>query len=159
MNLWTTSKRRKLSGVFYFISFAEEPKNPPLNRPSKYKPPEACTWKIALKYKVKQWAKTVNLLPTIRLAQSSLKRKFPSVDKPLRIWAPPKISPSKRAFEKYKPGRGLFSKFYGTFRRDGFLQSQTCYYAKNIFWRSPTFFISVTNVLYTQTEMHKNRPL
>ena len=29
-------------------------KNPPLNRPSKYKPPGACTWKIALKYKVKQ---------------------------------------------------------------------------------------------------------
>ena len=27
---------------------------PPLNRPSKYKPPGACTWKIALKYKVKQ---------------------------------------------------------------------------------------------------------
>ena len=31
-------------------------KNPPLTRPSKYKPPPpgACTWKIALKYKVKQ---------------------------------------------------------------------------------------------------------
>ena len=31
-------------------------KNPPLNRPSKYNPPEACTWKIVLKYvyKVKQ---------------------------------------------------------------------------------------------------------
>ena len=29
-------------------------KNPPLNRPSKYKPPGACTWKITLKYKVKQ---------------------------------------------------------------------------------------------------------
>ena len=45
----------------------------------------ACsTWKVALKYKVEQ-SKTVNLLPTIRLAQSVLKRKFPSVDKPLRI--------------------------------------------------------------------------
>ena len=54
----------------------------------------------------------VNLRPTIRLALSSLKRKFPSVDKPLRILAPPKISPSKRAFEKCKP-RGLFSGFYG----------------------------------------------
>ena len=43
---------------------------------------------------------------TIRLAQSILRRKFPSVDKPLRISAPPKISPSKTAFEKYKP-RGL----------------------------------------------------
>ena len=60
-------------------------KKPPLNRPSKYKPPPGpCTWKIALKYKVKQ-SKTVNLLSTIRLAQSILKRKFPSVDKPLRI--------------------------------------------------------------------------
>ena len=29
-------------------------KNPPLNRSSKYNPPGACTWKIALKYKVKQ---------------------------------------------------------------------------------------------------------
>ena len=28
-------------------------KNPPLNRPSKYKPPPgACTWKIALQHKV-----------------------------------------------------------------------------------------------------------
>ena len=32
----------------------------------------------------------------------------------LRIQAPPKISLSKRAFEKYKP-RGLFSEFYGIF--------------------------------------------
>ena len=54
----------------------------------------------------------VNLLQTIRLAQSILKRKFPSVDKPLRIQALPKISPSKRAFEKYNP-RGLFLEFYG----------------------------------------------
>ena len=54
----------------------------------------------------------INLLSTIRPAQSILKCKFPSVDKPLRITAPPKISPSKRAFEKYKP-RGLFSEFYG----------------------------------------------
>ena len=29
----------------------------------------------------------------------------------IRIQAPPKISPSKRAFEKYKSG-GLFSEFY-----------------------------------------------
>ena len=32
-------------------------KNPPLNRPSKYKPPPppgACTWKFAVEYKVKQ---------------------------------------------------------------------------------------------------------
>ena len=49
----------------------------------------------------------VNLPPAIRLVQSILKRKFPSVDKPLRI-----LKPLKRAFEKYKP-RGLFSEFYG----------------------------------------------
>ena len=54
----------------------------------------------------------VNFLPTIRLAQLILKRQFPSIDKPLRIKAPPKISPSKRVFEKYKP-QGLFSEFYG----------------------------------------------
>ena len=54
----------------------------------------------------------VDLFPAIRLAQSILKRKFPSVDKPLRIKAPPKISPSKRAFEKYK-SRDLFLEFYG----------------------------------------------
>ena len=41
-----------------------------------------------------------------------MKRNFPSVYKPLRIKAPPKISPSKRAVEKYKPW-GLFSEFYG----------------------------------------------
>ena len=53
---------------------------------------------IVLKYKVKQ-RKTVNFLPGIRLAQSIFKRKSS-----LRTYAPPKISPSKRAFEKYKPG-------------------------------------------------------
>ena len=46
----------------------------------------------------------------MRLTQSILKRKFPSVHKPLRIEAPPKISASKRAFEKYK-SRGLFLEF------------------------------------------------
>ena len=29
-------------------------KNRPLNLPSKYMPPGVCTWKIALKYKIKQ---------------------------------------------------------------------------------------------------------
>ena len=48
----------------------------------------------------------------MRLTQSIMKWKFPSLDKPRRIKAPPKISPSKRAFEKYKL-RGLFSEFYG----------------------------------------------
>ena len=56
----------------------------------------------------------VNFLPTtVRLAQSILKRKFPSVDKSLRIQAPPKISPSKRAFEKYKPVAGITVSFLG----------------------------------------------
>ena len=59
-------------------------KNPPLNCPSKYKPPGACTWKIALKYKVKQ-SKNGKFNSPIRLAQLILKRKFPSVDKPLQI--------------------------------------------------------------------------
>ena len=66
--------------------------------------------KIILKYKVKQ--KTVNFFPRTRLTQSILKRKFPSVHKPLRISAPPKINPFKKGFEKYKP-RGLFSEFNG----------------------------------------------
>ena len=40
--------------------------------------------------------------PNYKLAQSTLKHKFPSV------------SPSQRAFEKYKP-QGLFLEFYGKF--------------------------------------------
>ena len=42
----------------------------------------------------------------MRVAQSILRRKFPSEDKPLQ-----KKGPSKRAFEKYKP-RDLFPEFY-----------------------------------------------
>ena len=111
----------------FYLSYAGYRKIPKVS-PSKYKPPNpvmqktvhqiappnispvACTWKPS--NITKNEAKTVNLLPTMRLTQSMLKCKFPSVDKPLRIKAPPKISPSKRAFEKYKP-RGLFSEFYG----------------------------------------------
>ena len=52
-------------------------------------------------------AKMVNWLPAIRLAQSVLKCKFPSADKPSEN-KPLQI----RAFEKYKP-RGLSSEFYG----------------------------------------------
>ena len=66
---------------------------------------------FVLEYKVKQ-SKNGKFPSHYKLAQSNLKRKFPSVHKPLRIKAPPKISPSKRAFEKYKP-RGLFLEFYG----------------------------------------------
>ena len=90
--------------------------------PSKYKPPNAvmqktlrqiappnispvaCTWSLPSNI-TKNEAKTVNLLPTMRLTQSILKCKFPFVDKPLRLKAAPKISPSKRAFKKKKaPG-------------------------------------------------------
>ena len=80
-----------------------------LNRPSKYKPPGGLYLENALKYKVKQSKN--GKFPShykLKLAQLILKLQFPSVHKPLRILAPPKISPSKRAFEKYKP-RGLFS--------------------------------------------------
>ena len=90
-------------------------KNPPLNRPSKYKTappfPGSLYWDNCPQIQSKT-TKTVNLLPTVRLAQSIWKREFPSEDKPLRIQAPPKISPLKRGFENCKP-RGLFSEFYG----------------------------------------------
>ena len=46
-----------------------------------------------------------------KLTQSVLLRTFPIAYKSLNI-SPPKISPSKRVFEKYKP-RGLLSEFYG----------------------------------------------
>ena len=64
-------------------------KKPPLNRPSKYVPPATCTWKIALKYKVKQ-SKNGKLTSNYK-------------GSPIRI----------RAFEKYKP-RCLFLEFYGS---------------------------------------------
>ena len=55
--------------------------------PPNISPPGACTWKIAVKYKVKQ---SKNGKFDSRLAQSILKRKFPSVDKPLQKYAPQK---------------------------------------------------------------------
>ena len=57
-------------------------KNPPLNRPSKYKSLGGLYLEIALKYKVKQ-SKNSQFHPTTRIAQSILKPKFPSADKPL----------------------------------------------------------------------------
>ena len=68
--------------------------------------PGACTWKIDLKYKVKQskngkFTFKYKASPIDFETQISLRRK-----------TYPNISPSKRAFEKYKP-RGLFSEFYG----------------------------------------------
>ena len=44
----------RVKGSSYYAPQTGDAKNPPLNRPSKYKPPGACTWKIALKYTVKQ---------------------------------------------------------------------------------------------------------
>ena len=46
--------------------------------------PGVLYFEIALKYTVKQ-RKTVNFLPTIKLAQWILKRKFRSIDKSLPI--------------------------------------------------------------------------
>ena len=57
---WDIAKFRKWAPPYvspskYMLSKPVTQKNPPLNRPSKYKPPGgACTWKIALKYKVNQ---------------------------------------------------------------------------------------------------------
>ena len=45
--------------------------------------PRACTWKIVLKFKVKQ-GKNGKFTSNIRVAESILKRKFPSVDMPLK---------------------------------------------------------------------------
>ena len=44
----------KISPSKYKSPNSGNAKNPPLNRPSKYRSPGACTWRIALKYKVKQ---------------------------------------------------------------------------------------------------------
>ena len=55
----------------------------PLNRPSKYKPPRGGLALGNCPQIQKKTEKTVNFLPRIRLAQSILKRKFPSVHKGL----------------------------------------------------------------------------
>ena len=72
--------------------------------PSNISPPGVFTRKITLKYKVRQskngkFTFHYKASPIDFETQISLCRE-----------APPKISPSKRAFEKYKP-RGLFSEF------------------------------------------------
>ena len=69
--------------------------------PPNISPPGGSYLEIALKYKLKR-SKKGKLPSNYKLAQSILKRKLPSVH----------ISPSKRAFEKYR-GRGVFSEFYG----------------------------------------------
>ena len=71
-------------------------KNPLLNHPSKYKPPRGRSrlltaparglyLEIALKYKVRQSKNGKFPSKFKALAQSVLKRKFPSIDKPLQI--------------------------------------------------------------------------
>ena len=59
-------------------------KNPPLNCPSKYKPPRALYLEFALEYKVKQ-SKNGKFPSHYKLAQLILKHKFSSVHKPLWI--------------------------------------------------------------------------
>ena len=79
-------------------------KNPPLNRHSKYKPPGGLYLENCPRIQSK---KTVNFLPTIRLAQSVLKRKFPSVYKPLQ-----KKAPQKGPLKNISPG--AYFGFYGS---------------------------------------------
>ena len=62
---------------------------------------------IALKYKVKQ-SKNGKFTSNYKASPIDFETQIS-----LRIKALPKISPSKRAFEKYTP-RGLFSELYGT---------------------------------------------
>ena len=51
--------------------------------PPNISPPGTCTWKIALKYKVKR-RKNGKFPSNYKLARSTLKRKLPSVHQPLR---------------------------------------------------------------------------
>ena len=69
-----------------------------LNRPSKYKSPGACTWKIALKYKVKQ---SINDKFTSNYMASSIDFE---TQISLRREAPPKISPQKGPLKNISPG-------------------------------------------------------
>ena len=66
---------------------------------------------IALKYKVKQ-SENGKFPSNYKASPINFEHQFPFVDKPPLNITPPKISPSKRAFENYKP-LGLFSEFYG----------------------------------------------
>ena len=82
-------------------------RNPPLNRPSNISPPGgACTWKIAHKYKLKQ-SKNGTFTSNYKASPIDFETQIS-----FRRQAAPNISPSKRAFKKYKP-RGLFSEFDG----------------------------------------------
>ena len=91
--LKNTVKFRKYAPPNISPTQTRNAKNPRLNRPSEYTPPPPPPvppppgdLHLELSSNTKQnKAKTVNFLPTIRLARSILKLKFPSVDKPLRI--------------------------------------------------------------------------
>ena len=83
---------------------------PSTKRPSEYRPPRGLVLENCPQIQINQ-NKNGKLPFSYKLAQSILKHTFSSVHKPLRIKAPPKISPSNRAFEKYKP-QGLFLEFY-----------------------------------------------
>ena len=83
----------------------QKKKKHPLNHPPNISPLGACTWKIALKYEVKQ-RKKGKFTSNYKASPIDFETQIPPpppVVKPLRIYAPPKLSPSKRAFEKYKP--------------------------------------------------------
>ena len=86
-------------------------KNPPLNHPSKYKPPPgACTWKLlsnikSNKAKMVKFTSNYTASPINFETQISLCRQ-----------APPKISPSKKGLWKIS-APGLFSEFYGSLVR------------------------------------------
>ena len=78
-------------------------KNLPLNGPSKYKPPAPGVLYLEIALKDKKQSKNGKFPSNYKASAIDLilKSKLPSIDKLLRILAPPKISPSKRAFEKY----------------------------------------------------------
>ena len=73
-------------------------KNPPLNRPAKYKPPGGLYLEFALKYKVKQSKNGKIPSNSYKLAQSILKRKFPSIHKPLQKYKGPLKNIRPRAY-------------------------------------------------------------
>ena len=79
----------------------------------------------------------------------------------LRTYAPPKRSPSKKAFEKYKP-RGLFSEFYGNLLK---LMLRCCIWIilgveivhfQQVLWRS-VLLEKVWNSLYIRKVCRANK--
>ena len=58
-------------------------KNPPLNRPSKFKPPGGLYLEIALKYKIKQ-GKNSKFPSNYKATPINFETQFPSADNPLQ---------------------------------------------------------------------------